>query len=63
MEKSLWQAEAELSRFDDDAHRLKLERGAYASDLDAVDLFLDKEIYDYRVHSEALYTSYIEKFK
>jgi len=35
MEKSLWQAEAELSRFDDDAHRLKLERGAYASDLDA----------------------------
>lgn len=35
MEKGLWQAEAELSRFDDDAIRLKQQQGAYASDLQA----------------------------
>ena len=35
MEKSLLQAEAELSRFDDDGYRLKLERAAYNSDVAA----------------------------
>ena len=35
MEKSLWQAEAELSRFDDDARVLKMQHERYASDLGA----------------------------